>query len=1208
MNILFVMYGDLGSNSANPLALYARELDAQGHSCAVAIPNNLASISQHPNPTFRPVLYIDALDNPEAIFPDGRPADVIHAWTPRENVRRFVTSYMAKHPAPLVIYLEDHESLIASRVLGLEETMLVQHTEQSIAERLPDALSHPFRYDSFIGLADAAIVIQEKLNIDVPPWVRCETVMPGVDLDFFSPRAADSALRKRYGVAENERIIVYPGGLNGFTKPAIETLCRAVGLINRQGYPCKLLRTGPFALDFIGALPKEAADAVADLGVIPRADLPNLLALADVFVQPGMIDPFEDLRLPGKLPELLAMGRPVVTPDVNIGHLFSDGADAVLTRTGTAEEIAAKCIELFADPHRANKIGQGGRKFAEKYFDIKSQASRMEGVYRSATSIFSATIASAIWQRQVYKDSVDLMLARKLNLLADSYSEKSRVEVPGLLREHARLIESKKSRVFGLEAATVERDGLIHDKDVHINNLNQVISARDGQIDGLAQAVHDKEAHIGNLDYVLRERDGQIANLNQVVHDKEVHIGNLDRALRESEVQISKHIQAAVEIRESTSWRLTSPIRFVGHQLLRVKIILKALPYALAMCRGYQGLIKHLWRTYKSEGISGIKRRVIFSASPGAPPPVIDYEQLKVDDASVQPDHNDYSEWVRRYDTLNDRDRERIKSRIGQLHRVPLISVVMPVYNPPLSMLEDAIRSVQGQLYQNWELCIADDASTDVSVHKLLQRYADNDSRIKVMFRKKNGHISAASNSALELVNGEFIALLDNDDLLREQALFWIVDAIVTYPDAGLIYSDEDKIGQSERRYDPYFKPDWNPDLFLSHNMICHLGAYRTDLVRKLGGFREGYEGAQDYDLALRCVEQLAPEQIVHIPRVLYHWRSHPGSTALSGSEKNYALLAGARALNDHFARAKVSAKAELLDFGMYRVRYAISSSAPLVSLIIPTRNGLNLIKQCIDGILAKTTYKNYEILIVDNNSDDSDTLNYFASLTDDDRIRILRDERAFNYSALNNAAVEEARGEYLGLINNDIEVISPEWLEEMMGLAIQPGVGAVGARLWYPNDTLQHGGCITGIGGVAGHSHKHLPRGHFGYFARAQLIQTLSVVTAACLVVKKSIYQAVGGLDEVNLRVAFNDVDFCLRVREAGYRNVWTPYAELYHHESATRGFEDTPEKQLRFRDEVLYMQKRWAKLLMNDPAYNPNLALDREDFSYAWPPRVEP
>ena len=749
-----------------------------------------------------------------------------------------------------------------------------------------------------------------------------------------------------------------------------------------------------------------------------------------------------------------------------------------------------------------------------------------------------------------------------------------------------------------------------------------------------------------SLNQTVVERDGQIASLNQTVVERDGQIASLNQTVvgRDSVIR---------DILGSTSWRLTRPLRAVksffmsngdsmnaqentpkcfdaawhlkrnldvvmsgtdaythyvqfgkaeGRQPApealfvrngkRVRRLHGALLMAIKRSGDVRRVISKAWAVLNREGWDGVRRSVIWLHS----------QVLN----SVDFDRNDYAEWIHRYDTLTDETRVTMRARIDFFFHKPLISVVMPVYNPPLNMLEDAIRSVQGQLYPYWELCIADDASTDAAVHKLLQCYADIDSRIKVVFRKRNGHISAASNSALDLVKGEYVALLDNDDLLREQALFWVADAIVTNPDAGLIYSDEDKIDQSGRRYDPYFKPDWNPDLFLSHNMICHLGVYRTDLVRQLGGFREGYQGAQDYDLALRCTEQLAHHQIVHIPRVLYHWRSHPGSTAQAGSEKNYALLAGKRALNDHFARAQIAAKAELLDFGMYRACYFIPAPAPLVSLIIPTRNGLDLIKQCIDSILAKTTYKNYEILVVNNNSDDPKTLAYFASLAGDNRIQFLCDEGPFNFSLLNNAAVQQARGEYVGLLNNDTDVISPEWLEEMMGLAIQPGVGAVGARLWYPNDTLQHGGCITGIGGVAGHSHKHLPRGQSGYLSRAQLIQTCSVVTAACLVIKKSIYQEVGGLDETNLKVAFNDVDFCLRIREAGYRNVWTPYAELYHHESATRGYDETPEKKLRFRDEVLYMKKRWGDSLMNDPAYSLNLTLDHEDFSLAWPPRV--
>jgi len=554
MNILFVLYGDFSSNSVHPLALHARELHVCGHSCAVAVPNNLETVQQCQSPSFRPLLYGDVLNDPGSVFPDGRPADVIHAWTPRENVRRFVTSYMAKWPTPLVIYLEDHEAWLARWASGLEEAMLVQQTEQRISERLPGALSHPFRYDSFIGLADAAVVIQEKLNVDVPPWVSCETVMPGVDLDLFSPRAADSALRKQYGVADNERVIVYPGGISGFTRPAIETLCRAVGLINSQGHPCRLLRTGPFALDFIDELPEEAADAVVDLGVIPRSELPDLLALADVFVQPGKIDPFEDLRLPGKLPELLAMGRPVVMPDVNIAHLFKDGVDAVLTRTGTAEEIAARCIDLFSDPQQADRIGQAGRRFAENYFDPQSQTRRLANVYEIACNNFNHTIAAEVWRIADANTPVRILLARKLRLLADAHATKGSFDVGAMLMEHARYIELMQLRVSGLETGIVEREG---------------------QIANLSQAVVEREGRIGNLNQAVAGRDAQIADLTQTARDKEVHIRNLDSVMRAREEQISDYSQAMAALRGSISWRLTSSVRFVGYLLVRIKKVIK---------------------------------------------------------------------------------------------------------------------------------------------------------------------------------------------------------------------------------------------------------------------------------------------------------------------------------------------------------------------------------------------------------------------------------------------------------------------------------------------------------------------------------------------------------------------------------------------------------------------------------------------------------
>ena len=550
---------------------------------------------------------------------------------------------------------------------------------------------------------------------------------------------------------------------------------------------------------------------------------------------------------------------------------------------------------------------------------------------------------------------------------------------------------------------------------------------------------------------------------------------------------------------------------------------------------------------------------------------------------------------------------DELALKVSDMVYRPVISVVMPVYNPPLQFLKEAVDSVRNQAYPFWELCIADDASSDLGVRDYLSTLATQDKRIKLVLRQKNGHIVAASNSALALASGEFVALLDHDDIIPKDALYWMAEAINRHPVASVLYSDEDKIGLDGKRCDPYFKSDWNLELFLSQNMVSHLGVYRKALLDEVGGFRPGYEGSQDYDLALRCVLKLLPTQIVHIPRVLYHWRISPGSTALSPNEKSYAQLAGHRALSDYLVASNLGGRVESLPNGFYRVHPQLPSVLPLVSLIIPTRNALELVKQCVESILSKTSYANYEILLIDNGSDDPAALAYFSELNQHKRIRVIRDDSEFNYAALNNRAVKLANGELIGLVNNDIEVIAPGWLDEMVGLALRPGVGAVGARLWYPNETLQHGGVIIGLGGVAGHAHWGIQRGDPGYFGRGVLTQVLSGVTAACLVVRKSVYEQVAGLDEMNLKVAFNDVDFCLKLTEAGYRNVWTPYAEMYHHESATRGADDSPEKQARFSSEEQYMHRRWGHLFSSDPYYNVNLTLTQPSFAPTWPPRLD-
>jgi glycosyltransferase involved in cell wall biosynthesis len=645
-------------------------------------------------------------------------------------------------------------------------------------------------------------------------------------------------------------------------------------------------------------------------------------------------------------------------------------------------------------------------------------------------------------------------------------------------------------------------------------------------------------------------------------------------------------------LRSSTHWRITSPLRFVGYQFARGKHLLKIMPAAFQVGGGFFSTLMKAANLFCRDGLSGVKRGIRF---------------VQTAPCSAGVDRNDYAEWVRRYDTIDSDKRKKLAAICENLTQLPKISIIMPTYNPDLAWLVQAIESVCRQIYPNWELCIADDASTNPEVRRVLEQYAHVEARIKVTFREINGHISAASNSALAMVTGTWVALLDHDDLLPEHALVLISQAINDNRDAGLIYSDEDKIDDQGNRTSPYFKCDLNLELLRAQNMISHLGVYRRDLVESVGGFRIGFEGSQDYDLALRVIDLIMPDQVVHVPHVLYHWRIHAASTAMDAGAKTYAQDAGLKALNEHLQRCAVVGSVELTPFFQYRIRYATPPGQPLVSLIIPTRNGLHQIRQCVSSILRKTTYSNFEILIVDNGSDDLHILQYFSEIIKDSRIRVIRDDSPFNYSALNNRAVALARGEFVGLLNNDIEVITPGWLEEMLSLAALPGNGAVGARLWYPDDTLQHGGVVLGLGGVAGHVHKRLPRGHWGYFGRGSLTHGVSCVTAACLLIRKSIYLAVGGLNDSDLRVAFNDIDFCLKVRAAGYQNIWTPFAELYHHESATRGKDDTSEKQQRFAGEVAYMQSSWGEHLLMDPAYNPNLTLEYEDFSLAWPPRVE-
>ena len=476
----------------------------------------------------------------------------------------------------------------------------------------------------------------------------------------------------------------------------------------------------------------------------------------------------------------------------------------------------------------------------------------------------------------------------------------------------------------------------------------------------------------------------------------------------------------------------------------------------------------------------------------------------------------------------------------------------------------------------------------------------------EIHFREVNGHISAASNSALALASGEFIVLLDHDDVLPRHALAAVVHELNRHPDADIVYSDEDRIDEAGHRYDPYFKPDWNPELFYSQNLISHLGVYRTAMVRQVGGFREGFEGSQDYEMALRVVEQSQPARIRHIPLILYHWRAIPGSAALDVHQKSYATDAARLAVEAHFTRTGVEATIEPAPHAPYhqRIRYKVPEPRPHVTIIIPTKDRTELLSTSVTSIVSRSTYRQFDILIVDNGSTEPESRAYFERVQQDPCISVMRIDGPFNFSRINNQAAARARGSLLCFLNNDTEVISPDWLEEMVSLAVRDGVGAVGAMLYYPTNTMQHAGVVLGLGGIASHPHRGERRGMPGNYGRAALTQTMSAVTAACMVLRKDTFEAVGGFDET-LAVAYNDVDLCLRLGARGFRNVWTPYAELYHFESISRGDDLHGANLPRFLAESQAMRDRWQGLLDADPYYNPNLSLTRADLWFAYPPR---
>jgi len=1372
VNLLFVNYGDFTSNSVNHLAGFTAALTAAGHDCVVAVPGNLDSLSVVPHPRFRAATYDQLLAEPAA-FADGRPADIIHAWTPREGVRRFVLAYRHLAASRVIVHLEDNEEHLLQAYMRRDLALLRDESPLDYPKALPDLLSHPVRYRNFLRVADGVTVIVDTLRTFVPAGVPVLSLPPGLDPAAFRPTAAAAGLREQMMIRPDERVIVYTGSNTFANEGEIRELFLAVQRLNAAGWPTRLVRTGFSSPDFVASLPADWPQWTIDLGFIEKGRLPGLLAIADVLVQPGVPGAFNDYRLPSKLPEFLASGRPVVTVASNLGLQLEDGVNALVLPVADAAAIADACIRVFSDEALGRRLGEGGAAFARQHFDLAAVTSRLAAFYDetlarpapawwhdaapgaeltlaarrlhallasrpgSPTGGWSDLVAAAAdlarscrdlewidarheetlaavrkglesdrdeWRRAWQLTDQHVKNLRENRIATENHAANLEKVVAGLTADVERLSAQLEQSTILLQssrrqAAAYERELAREERNrIIIGELKAVLAERDSALAEAHGRLAEGERHAAGLVGQIAARDTSLAQAAyQLAHTRAGALALGERARAESDLlrQLLRDREEALDSRErkvramqaSASWRLTAPLRalrrwlidplrrgsaatttaapsqpalrpsglafrpehfadpsnsflysvdypqawsFSGSKVVVRGWCLSRLPLALKKIQARIGA-----RTYS--GVYGLKRMDVLAALRDTPH--AEYSGFKIEIALEEtdteivlevadihgvwhpffwspvrvgahlaaPELTSYERWAETYDRHTPESLAALAARVPQLRQRPLISILVPVYHRSAEdevWLRRAVDSVRRQVYPHWELCLADDASPAPHVRPLLEAFTREDPRIKVVFRERNGHISHASNSALGLATGEFTALLDHDDELAPHALYEVASLLDLHPETDLVYSDEDKIDEEGRRHEPYFKPDFLPDLFESQNYLSHLSVYRTSLLRAVDGLRPGYEGSQDWDLALRVIERSSPERVRHIPKVLYHWRAILGSTALMLSEKNYPVEAAKRALTDHFQRIGEAVELVPVPGDHWRARRPRPEPAPLVSIIIPTRNGHHLISRCIDTLVAKTLYPNYEILVVDNGSDDPKTLEYFRRI-ESDRIAVLRYDAPFNYSAINNHGVRHARGSIIALLNNDLEIIHGEWLDEMVSQAVRPGIGCVGALLYYPNDTIQHAGVVIGMGGVAGHLFRDFPRGTDGRCNRARLTQNFSAVTAACLVVRREVFEQVGGLDE-SLAVAFNDVDFCLRVRATGLRNLWTPFAELYHHESASRGAEDTPEKHERFRREVEAMIERWRDVIAHDPAYNPNLSMEFTDYSLAAPPRA--
>jgi len=840
------------------------------------------------------------------------------------------------------------------------------------------------------------------------------------------------------------------------------------------------------------------------------------------------------------------------------------GCNVPENRKRLFEYICAKHIELYATNF--------AMLFADKEAEALAEKNKVEELYEKLQESY----------KQLDRDRIEIQkLADALDKRGDELQQ-SRQEGQKIYDEAVELHRK-------LDRANAERQQIYEDaQEVHkkLYKTEGKLLQREQQLAATQYEEHRAKAQFAQA----REQLDEYHRLLEAAHQeheqfKQSQLVQFQMQLQQAQLE-SAALRNHIAVMESTKFwklrdlwfKLKSPFSAANAKLAALGSKIR---YAFDLWR-IKGLKFLLGKVFK-------KLSAKFDTTPPLPSDTV--PQLK---CNQEP----YRLWLNEHYPRQE-DLRKMAETVSALSYQPKISIVVPVYNPPEQYLREAIESVMQQVYPNWELCLADDASSAPHVKPILEEYAAKDSRIKVVFRQENGHISRSSNSALEVATGEYVSLLDHDDLLTPDALYEVVLLLNRHPEADMIYSDEDKIDENEFHKDPFFKPQWCPDSFLSRMYTCHLGTYRRSLLEKIGGFRVGFEGSQDYDLVLRFTEQT--DKIFHIPKVLYHWRIHLSSAASGSEAKPYAYEAGKKAITEAiFRRGEPGEVRDVPNYlGHYIIRYQLQQR-DRVSIIIPTRDLGDVLDRCLSSIFTKTDYPDYEVIVVDNGSQEDKTLRILDKWRDKEpeRFSCHRLDIPFNFSKLNNYAVGKTEGKYLLFLNNDTEVKKADWLTAMVEQAQRPSVGAVGTLLLYPDDTIQHAGVIMGIGGIGAHSHKYFPGVTPGYFGHVIGINNVTAVTAACLMCRRQVFAEVGGFDE-QLTVAYNDIDLCLKMLEKGYRNIYIPHAVLYHHESKSRGYEDTVAKQARWTKEARIIHDRWQKYIEDDPCYSPHLTRDREDYT---------